>query len=314
MAKNILIFSDGTGQEGGEGYPTNVYKLFNMVEDRTDGQIAFYDAGLGTNWQKITGAAGGMGVSQNILQCYEFLLDNYQVGDKIFLFGFSRGAATVRSLSGFVHLFGILPKSRRDLIAKAYKIYRISDRVKRERKAAKFIAKHHTMRAKIKFIGVWDTVAAFGVPSKTINTLLNMVPSFKNDFHDLRLSDSVEYGYHALAIDEERKTFAPTLWTPDPRVKQVWFAGVHTDVGGGYKESGLSDITLVEMIREAVSHGVKLYPHNTIEISPDPSGVMHDSRAGVCRVYRKERRSWQFPGLPDIHDSVFNRKNYTLNL
>jgi len=124
MVKNIIIFSDGTGQEGGRGNNTNVYKLFNMIEDRTENQIIFYDRGLGTGWRKFTGNVFGMGISKNILECYEFLFKNFYSGDHIFLFGFSRGATTVRSLSGFIHMFGILPTSRPELIKRAYKIYK----------------------------------------------------------------------------------------------------------------------------------------------------------------------------------------------
>ena len=122
MEKNIVVFSDGTGQEGGRGHNTNVYKLFNMIEDRTDRQVIYYDRGLGTGWRKVTGTVTGMGISKNIRDCYEFIFENYCAGDQIFLFGFSRGATTVRSLSSFVHLFGILPKSRPELIKQAYRI------------------------------------------------------------------------------------------------------------------------------------------------------------------------------------------------
>ena len=118
MSKNIVIFSDGTGQEGGEGHNTNIYKIFNMLEDRTSRQVTFYDRGLGTGWRKISGNAFGAGISKNIKECYQFIFENYESGknnepnDQIYLFGFSRGAATVRSLSGFIHEFGILPKTR----------------------------------------------------------------------------------------------------------------------------------------------------------------------------------------------------------
>lgn len=124
MLKNIVIFSDGTGQEGGKGANSNIYKLFNMVEDRTSQQISFYDRGLGTGWRKVSGSIGGAGISQNIKECYEFIFENYEAGDQIFLFGFSRGAATVRSLSSFIHYFGIMPKSRPELIDEAYDIYK----------------------------------------------------------------------------------------------------------------------------------------------------------------------------------------------
>ena len=115
MGKNIVVFSDGTGQKGGVNVNTNVYKLFNMVEDRTKRQITYYDPGLGTDLNKITGNIFGRGFSKNLLDCYKFIFENYEAGDDIYLFGFSRGAATVRSLSGFIHLFGVLPMARRDI-------------------------------------------------------------------------------------------------------------------------------------------------------------------------------------------------------
>ena len=141
MAKNIVVFSDGTGQEGDKGHNTNVYKLFNMALDRSPNQIAFYDRGLGTGWRSLLGKATGAGISQNIMECYEFIFENYAAGDEIYLFGFSRGATTVRSLSGFLHLFGILPKSRRELIGDAYKIYKNADTAARKAAAAEFIAR-----------------------------------------------------------------------------------------------------------------------------------------------------------------------------
>ena len=145
MPKNIIIFSDGTGQKGGNGNNTNVYKLFNIIEDRTKNQIAYYDPGVGTDWRKITGSLSGRGLSKNIIECYTFLFENFEAGDQIYLFGFSRGAATVRSLSAFVHYFGILPKSRPDLIKKAFKIYKRSNAKNVEANAEAFVKKHHTM-------------------------------------------------------------------------------------------------------------------------------------------------------------------------
>lgn len=108
MGKNIVVFSDGTGQDGGTDHNTNVYKLFNLILDRSRRQISFYDRGLGTGWRKATGNIAGRGFSKNIIECYEFIFRNFEDDDRIFLFGFSRGAATVRSLAGFIHLFGIL--------------------------------------------------------------------------------------------------------------------------------------------------------------------------------------------------------------
>jgi uncharacterized protein (DUF2235 family) len=283
MGKNIVVFSDGTGQEGGEGTNSNVYKLFNMVLDRSPEQVAFYDRGLGTGWRKITGNAAGMGISHNIRECYEFIFENYVAGDQIYLFGFSRGATTVRSLSGFIHLFGILPKSRRELIEQAY--------------------------------GIYKTVAALGVPIKSIDVVIDKIPFFMHGFHDLRLSQSVENAYHALAIDDERKTFHPTLWDPeittDQTMKQVWFCGMHTDVGGGYPEQELSDIALEWMLRMAEKNGLRIYPGHRVEVrGDDANGTMHNSRGNrLTRIYRTKVRSWPKAthGKPLVHKSVLER-------
>lgn len=317
MSKNILVFSDGTGQEGGVGNDTNIYKIFKMVEDRTSNQIAFYDPGIGTGWRKVTGNIGGMGISRNIQECYRFIFDHYEAGDQIFLFGFSRGAATVRSLSNFIHYFGILPKSRPELITRAYKIYQIPDEDQREARAAEFVRRHRAMWTKIKFIGCFDTVAALGLPIEPASVLLDGLPGFRHQFHNFTLSESVEHAYHALAIDDERKTFHPVLWNEAIKtgqtVKQVWFSGMHTDVGGGYKEHGLSDIPLVWMTHMAVNHGLKIYPefnrHNEVSISEDADGFMHDSRGnGITKLYRQQVRVWEKrEENPVIHESVFRR-------
>ncbi len=331
MSKNIVIFSDGTGQEGGEGPSTNVYKLFNMVLDRSPKQIAFYDRGLGTGWRKITGTAAGMGISKNVCECYEFILEKFQAGDpgdpddkgdQIYPFGFSRGATTVHILSDLIHLFGILPKSRPELIGQAYKIYKTSDRENRKRRATAFVERHHTMWRKVKFLGVWDTVAALGVPIRAVDVVIDKIPGLKHRFHDLNLSPSVENAYHALAIDDERQTFHPALWDPriaeDQNMKQVWFCGMHTDVGGGYEEQQLSDIALDWMVRKAKQHGLEIYPRHDMKIDGDPDGTMHDSRGGaLSRFFRKKVRSWpvETHGKPVIHESVkkrvLNRDNET---
>jgi len=131
MSKNIVVLSDGTGQEGGVGYNTNIYKIFNIIEDRTPRQIVFYDPGLGTAGAELLKQVTGYGISKNIQDCYKFIFEHYESGDQIYLIGFSRGAATVRSLSNFIHYFGILPKSRPELIKQAYDIYKIEDEKKR---------------------------------------------------------------------------------------------------------------------------------------------------------------------------------------
>jgi uncharacterized protein (DUF2235 family) len=312
MSKNIVVFSDGTNQEGGEGSPTNIYKIYRMLENRTPDQISFYDRGLGTGWRKLSGNALGSGISKNIKECYQFIFDDFESGDQIFLFGFSRGAATVRSLSGFIHLFGLLPKSRPELIDQAWKIYKVKDRVSREEKAKNFLSKHHNMWARIKFLGVFDTVAALGVPSKFISRAMDRIPSMKHKFHNFDLSESVENAYQALSIDDERKTFHPLIWNPRIRnyqnMEQVWFSGVHTDVGGGYPEQGLSDISLEWMLAKAQANGLKIFPNHNVKIAPDVNGTMHDPFGGLMPWRRKER-FWdsKIHSKPQVHNSVFNR-------
>src|SRR5699024_2768247 len=158
------------------------------------------------------------------------MFNHFESGDQIYLLGFSRGAATVRSLSSFIHYFGILPKSRPDLVDKAYKIYKIKNEEKRKARAEVFIKKHHTMWTRIKFLGCFDTVSALGFPVKKISSVLDRIPYFQHEFHNYKLSKSVENACHALAIDDKRKTFHPILWDPDTEsyqtLRQVWFTGM----------------------------------------------------------------------------------------
>ena len=324
MPKNILIFSDGTGQEGGRAYNTNIYKLFNMVEDRTPEQIAFYDRGVGTSKMRlISGMAGGRGFARNVRECYEFIFDNYQSGDKLFLFGFSRGAATVRSLAYFIHLFGILPHSRPELIPKAWRIYQDTNREDREKRAREFIRRHHTMWTTVHFVGVYDTVAALGLPFRAGSVILDGLRGFRHRFHSFDLSPSVEHAYHALAIDDERLTFHPLVWEPIEEsrktcdgsmackeLRQVWFMGMHTDVGGGYPEQQLSDIPLVWLTQMAVEKGLRIYHKYDVDILEDANGHMHDSRGTiVTKLYRRKLRGWDIAkhGKPVIHESVLQR-------
>ena len=312
MGKNIVIFSDGTGQEGGTGSSTNVYKTFNLVLDRSLNQVSFYDKGLGTGFRKVTGNVIGRGFAKNVRQCYQFIFDNYQAGDQIYLFGFSRGAATVRSLTGFIHLFGILPKSRENLIDDAWKIYKISSSTKRKAAVDKFHELNHTMWATIKFLGVWDTVAALGFPETRVDKILNWI--MPHGFHDFNLSESVINACHALSIDDVRKNFHPLYLVPGSNkkgeLKQVWFMGMHTDVGGGYAKSGLSDIALEWMIGNAVKHGLRIYDDSKREkglCEPNPDGFMHDARDKAWKklVFKKSQRKWPKSfGKPVVHESV----------
>lgn len=332
MPKNIVVLSDGTGQEGGKGHDTNVYKLFRMLEDRTEQQVVFYDEGLGTDWHKVTGNAFGAGLSKNLLQCYKFIYDNYNSGDRIYLFGFSRGAATVRSLSSFIHYFGILPKSRPALIKKAFNLYmRGQDKVGSRKsnkelqdalneKATEFVHEHPNQWAQIEFLGVWDTVPALGLVALAgFNTFLGEV--LRYNYHNYTLHPSVKNAYHAISIDDDRLWFHPSLWKEKTReeqiVEQVWFSGAHTDIGGGFAESGLSDISLEWMIAKAVSFGLRIYLGSrknwNFVVVPDSTDRYHPPREGFGKIFKEGQRNdvWDRAepefGAPIIHQSVLWR-------
>jgi len=332
MPKNIVVFSDGTGQEGGSSHNTNIYKLFNMVEDRTPDQICFYDRGVGRGTAVVTGMVGGRGFGRNVRDCYQFIFDHFQAGDRIFLFGFSRGAATVRSLSYFIHLFGMLPHSRPDLIPRAWDIYKTVRPEARREAAKEFVSRHHTMWTKVHFIGCYDTVAALGLPWRAASVFLDGLPGFKHRFHSFDLSPAVVHARHAVALDDERLTFHPLLWAPleEARarakerneklecqsLRQVWFVGMHTDVGGGYDEQQVSDIPLVWITQEAVLHGLKMYDKHGVKIDERIDGKMHDSRGTTwTRLYRKKARTWdpKRSDRPVVHESVLERTHNRQN-
>lgn len=334
MSKNIVVLSDGTGQDGGSETNTNVYKLFNMAENRTPRQTCFYDPGVGSGrWGRLGGLAMGLGFGRNVMDCYRFIFEEFQAGDRIYLVGFSRGAATVRSLAYFIHLFGILPQGRDKLLRRAWSIYTISDPVRRKKEAERFIEMNHTMWTKVHFLGCYDTVAALGAPVDWASRAIDRVPWFKHRFHDLRLSPSVVHAYHALALDDQRTTFHPLLWEPledEPKrlaqgreplacetLRQVWFAGMHTDVGGGYPSQELSDIPLVWLTQMATDKGLLVYPGHHVRITENADGRMHDSRAGMFRkLYRRKPRTWDQTrsDRPVVHASVLARKKNTRNL
>jgi len=212
-------------------------------------------------------------------------------------------------------MFGMLPKSRPELINKAWSIYRIGNKKQREKKANEFVQRYHNMWCRVHFIGAWDTVAALGLPTEWISFLLDKIPFFKHSFHSLDLSESIRHARHALAIDDERRVFQPTIWNneltkPDQTLKQVWFLGSHSDVGGGSGDQSLPDIALIWMISEAVKHGLWIYPGNDVALSPDPNGKIFNSRGSFfLRFYTKQLRSWNSEklGKPTVHESVLLR-------
>jgi len=293
--KRIAVFCDGTWNtpdklDNGKLCQTNVVKLANALSPySTDGilQKVYYDIGIGAEGgllSRVFDGATGTGISQNIIHAYLYLINNYEPGDELFFFGFSRGAFTVRSLSGLIRNSGILDVKYIDKIPQAYNLYRSRHPTYHPKEfEATLFRKTYAVEevTRIKFIGVWDTVGALGNP-----LLLKGVVSEQNEFHDTELSSKIENAFHALSTDEKRKNFQATLWhqqkdVKDQRLEQVWFPGVHSDVGGGYPETALSDIALLWMLEKAQSCNLRFDP---VGIQPDPMGLQHESLTGFYKL------------------------------
>jgi uncharacterized protein (DUF2235 family) len=289
MTKRIVICSDGTWNRPDQKYPTNVVKLARSISPVAQDelpQVVFYDEGVGTGpgLDRWLGGATGRGLEKNIQDCYRSLMDNYEEGDEVFFFGFSRGAYTVRSTVGLIRKVGLLNKIHADRFPQAYRIYRKRDPTPDTPEAIDF-RQRFSREIGIKFLGVWDTVGALGIPLRGLRFLTMR----RHRFHDVRLSRIVKNAYHALAIDERRGPFKPAVWesadNPGQVVEQVWFAGVHSDVGGGYAESGLSDVAFTWMKQKAQECGLSFdeeYLGRTIR--PDGLGPSHSSKTGLYRL------------------------------
>lgn len=275
MGRRLILCLDGTWNTYTDH--TNVSRLHALVPNvpgRTGvaaEQIKYYDEGVGTGrFERIRGGALGLGLDENIRQAYAWLIDNYQANDQLFIFGFSRGAYTARSLAGLVARCGIADPSRvtgrkdvKEIARRAYDLYRPSSLGRDDAKtqAARFRA-DEAHAARIYFLGVWDTVGALGVPGWKI----------AERFHDTELCANVDYAYHAMAIDEHRKSYEVVPWSANPgnaTMEQRWFAGAHANVGGGYEDDLLPDISLKWMLRKACDCGLYLGERKGARIKPD---------------------------------------------
>jgi uncharacterized protein (DUF2235 family) len=294
MKKRLVVLCDGTWNSADKPAVTNVCKLWKAVDENPEAavpQILKYEPGVGTRpWERIRGGAFGVGLSRNVRECYEFLVDNYTPGDELFFFGFSRGAFTARSLAGLVRNSGILLREQRGRVADAYRLYRSRKPEDRPSEAAAqaFRDRFSHPPAEIEFIGVWDTVGALGIPAYRFNLFgLNK----RWTFHDTTLSKYVHNAFHAISIDERRRPFVPTLWVkkegeerpPEQTVEQMWFAGVHSDVGGGYVEADPSDIPLRWLAERARDCGLAIRPGELVG-EDKPSAPLHDSLSFFYRL------------------------------
>jgi uncharacterized protein (DUF2235 family) len=350
MSKNIVLLSDGTGNSAAKLFKTNVWRLFQAI-DLTDPvkQVAYYDNGVGTSSFKLFAALGGIfgfGLKRNIIDVYSFCCRNYKEGDKIYGFGFSRGAFTIRVVTGFISTMGLVKYdgSEEHLARDAKTAYRrfLSERkfhsgvfVTPLRKLRDFV--RHTILGKptvekigftpvdkFHFLGVWDTVDAYGGPIEEITRAIDYY-YWPLSMPDQFMNQRITRACHALAIEEERDAFKPVLWDeryvrragilhsidqdwipapsdPDKplaaidkeRISQVWFVGVHSDIGGGYPQDGLSHFSLKWMMKRAEVYGLTfLVPVQDAWVKSlvGPYDRLNDSRSGFAGYYRYRPRN-----------------------
>ena len=269
MSKNIVICCDGTGNSFDHPETdSNVVKLYSCLTIDRD-QRGYYHPGVGTmgapgsrnvierKWSVIKGLAFGAGLMANVADAYRYLMDTYEDGDEIFLFGFSRGAFTARVFASVLHVFGLLCKGNHELIPYILDMYsRRARDAKRRKKTFKTDEAFkwqfsHSHPVNIKFCGVWDTVSSYGWVYDPVQLPF------------LGRNPIIDIGRHAVSIDERRCYYQDNLWGEpydDQDIRQVWFSGVHSDVGGSYpeEESGLSKIALQWILAQAEAAGLRL--------------------------------------------------------
>lgn len=309
--KNLVVCCDGTWKRADDRNVSNIEKMARaMAAETADGitQIVFWVSGVGTGAsraERILGGALGIGMDSAIVDAYRFLAINYRPGDSLFVFGFSRGAYTARSLIGMISAIGLLTPDgvAANRLPDAITLYRSRPRPEDRddlpalsgfaAALADFESQCHPKdEVAVRFLGVFDTVGSLGVPGFSRR---------KYKFHDVQLSPIVATARQALAIAERRRLFAPSLWSgqdvPEARpidIKQVWFDGVHSDIGGGYAECALADDTLSWMVTEATACGLAFVPERLLpNLQPDPVRA-HDSLTFTYRMvnflHRQGRR------------------------
>lgn len=313
MSKRLVMCCDGTWSSAGQQAVTNVVKIFHTVAPADEQGVAqhrFYQDGVGVQrWERIRGGAFGVGLSRNVRNTYRFVVENFEPGDELFFLGFSRGAYTARSTVGLVRNAGVLRRDQAHRIDEAYALYR--NRTKETQPGgteSERFRRAYSHESRIRFIGVWDTVGALGIPftGSPLTRFINR----RWSFHDTTLSSTVDIACQALAIDEKRGPFEPTIWQQSEsargqRCEQVWFAGDHSDVGGGYRDTALSDIALLWMAEQVRSAGLAFTADAFARtgdadqdarnrgrfVAPDAHGQLHDARTGLFRLLpRFDRR------------------------
>jgi len=320
--KNLVLCCDGTANEFAEDR-TNVVKLFSVLQQGSPNQVVYYHPGLGTmeplgvqlniakSITRLLGRAIGYGLEADIRDAYVFLINHFEPGDKVFMFGFSRGAYTVRAVASLLRMYGLIPRGNEPLVPYATRMLSALSKIEKEKDRGSFFKLGREFKetfgkiriCKLWFVGVWDTVSSVG----WIQNPLSLPYTANNP--------DIHIGRHAIAIDERRAFFRTNLWFPKSppeksgpqNLKQVWFPGVHSDVGGGYpeSESGLSKIALKWMLDEAIAAellvdagkmDLVLGNKGGDYVKPDPKAVMHESLAGrwwLAEVIPKRHYDWR---------------------
>ena len=355
--KKLVLCSDGTGNSSAKAEKTNVWRMFQALDQTEPDQLVMYDDGVGTSSNKylaILGGAFGYGLKRNVIDLYKFVCRKYAQGDEIHGFGFSRGAFTIRMVAALIEHQGLVEgRSESELHAHAvvaYRHYRNArypswspvvwlGRHLRDgvlwfwtREAVRHLAELPSCRqagqVPIRFLGLWDTVAAYGMPVDELKWGISLLiwPMAAIDHH---LGEQVQRACHALSLDDQRETFHPILFdethearlvaagkVPPGRLTQVWFAGVHSNVGGGYPEDQQSLVTLDWMMSQATIAGLRLDASAVQEVTQDksPFARLYDSRRGLAAYYRYAPRQVDMgkdldggPLRATVHGSVVMR-------
>jgi uncharacterized protein (DUF2235 family) len=322
MGKRIIFCADGTWDEPGKD--TNVYKIYKALITSAD-QVPYYDDGVGSDGlaiQKLAGGAFGTGLYQKIKDGYTKLAHAYEKGDEVYIFGFSRGAYTARCLAGMAAVCGLPTANFTDAVVDtAFHAYR--DKIRRADLLAQLNKTCDLFDAKLTMVGVWDTVGSLGIPA-----MFGGVDPVVYGFLDTSLHPDVQNAYHAMAIDERRAEFPATLWTsssPGQTLEQVWFSGVHCDVGGSYPDdsdgSALSDLTLAWMMSKAAALGLSFDPSVQAKYA-----LPMDPKFALDTKHESWNPLWAFPkrrpiaanstisdsvSLRSVHDSSYRPGNLT---
>ena len=396
MPKNIVLLSDGTGNSAAKLFKTNVWRIYDCLDLRhPDQQVACYDDGVGTSTffpLALLGGAIGFGLQRNVLRLYRFLCEQYEPGDRIYAFGFSRGAFTIRTLLGLIADQGIIRVRANKYVTPAAaaaarmvgdraraaaadeptthvvadladvetarrttmsggELRRLSKRAYQQFRDDNFqqslpivwIARairdayiefrdgdrrytpdknYKVKKGGIAFVGLWDTVDAYGLPIDELTQGVNRW-IWPLSFPELKLSDKVAKACHAVAIDDERHTFHPVLWdeaderqdathVDEERISQVWFAGMHANVGGGYPNDALSAVSLEWIAVEAAKRELRFLDEQLRHAidKRDPLGAMYDSRRGLGGYYRYNPRKIQYLTNGQVHEQGFRGRTW----